>query len=105
MYPKRILLWTIYIHECNQKKNTCAAYRQCQEARLYYLQMLQYHGVLLQKVVGGVSIHGDSVWNQFLHAEHWIQLVSGMSGILQTQCTGTSSTDVTVDSVARLSLV
>ena len=55
-------------------------------------------------IVGGASIH-DSVWNQFLHAEHWIQLVSGKSIILQTQYTGTSSADFTVDSVALLSLI
>ena len=58
---------------------------------LQSLQLLQYHEVLLHKVVGGASMH-DSVWNQFLHAEP-NYIVSGKSVILQTQYTGTSSTD------------
>ena len=44
----------------------------------------------------------ESVWYHLLQPEHSVQCVFGSSGIVQTQYIGTSSTDFTVDSVARL---
>ena len=61
----------------------------------------------LQRTSLYTSVRGalmqDSVWYHLLQPEHLIQRVFGSSGILQTQYTGTSSTDFTIDSVARLS--
>ena len=70
----------------------------------FYIHLLQYHVVLLESAVCGTLMQ-DSVWYHLLQPEHSIQRVFGSSGILQTQYTGTSSTDLTVDSVARLSFL
>ena len=75
-----------------------------EKTTLSYIHLLQYHVVLVERAVLG-TLTQDSVWYHLLQPEHSIQRVFGSSGIQQTQYTGTSSTDFTVDSVARLSLL
>ena len=61
------------------------------------IHLLQYHVVLLERAVRG-TLHDAGIC---VVPEHSIQCVFGSSGIVQTQYTGTSSTDFTVDFVAR----
>ena len=60
--------------------------------------------MLLLKPVRGTMTQ-DSVWYHLLQSAHSIHFVFGSSGILQMLYTGTSSTDLIVNSVAHLSLL